>query len=245
MLNTFIASKVFSEDFHMGRDGLKEDFIPHPKTPLTTFESFEKYKFSDPAPKREDPFAFSRSELARQQDLISADLEAFRDQFEQKSIYYFLPRTGGRWEDKPGNSEWYPYRSEVPKKNNPEGKTWGEILDEYGIEGIEFDGDEPDFSPVAEATVEIDDFSNQRLGEEGNYKKADQKLADQWNKEGKDGRTDWTAQDVEAYRKENNLTWHERSDMKTMDLVPTIIHANVPHAGGISEANKQKSESSS
>ncbi|MDE6978879.1 MAG: HNH endonuclease, partial [Helicobacter sp.] len=60
-----------------------------------------------------------------------------------------------------------------------------------------------------------------------------EKLAEQWTIENKEGK-EWSAQDVREYRKENNLTWHERSDMKTLDLVPQEIHGNVPHSGGIS-----------
>ena len=33
-------------------------------------------------------------------------------------------------------------------------------------------------------------------------------------------------------------TWHECVSCKTMMKVPTEIHGNVPHAGGISEAKK-------
>ena len=151
----------------------------------------------------------------------------------------FIPREHGGWKGEPGNSSWYPDEEHVPnggRDSNPDGKTWGEILNENGIDHIEFHEGEPDFSKISKGTVEINGFSDTR---ESNYAKADQKLADQWNQEGKAGRTDWTKEDVEAYRKGNNLTWHERSDMKTMDLVPTIVHANVPHAGGISEIKKQ------
>ncbi len=38
-------------------------------------------------------------------------------------------------------------------------KTWGEILDKNGIDGIEFKDGEPDFTPVSKGTVEIDDFT--------------------------------------------------------------------------------------
>lgn len=147
----------------------------------------------------------------------------------------FLPRSNGSWEGDEGDSIWKPDPDYVPLKSNPEGKTWEEIEDKYGMDGVKFKDGEPDFSEIAEATVEIDDFTENRFE---NFAQADGKLAEQWNAEGRDGRTDWTARDVAAYRKENNLTWHERSDMKTMDLVPSEVHNNIPHAGGIS-ARKQ------
>lgn len=43
--------------------------------------------------------------------------------------------------------------------------------------------------------------------------------------------------------KENKYTWHEKSDCKTMQKVPTEVHGNVRHEGGISEIKSQQSES--
>jgi len=148
-----------------------------------------------------------------------------------------IPKENGGWTGEPGNSEWIPDKDYVPKVYNPDEKTWGDILEKHDIDGISFKDGEPDFSDVAESTVEIDDFSDSRTS---NFAQADEKLADQWNKEGKDGRNDWNSDDVADYREENNLTWHERSDMKTMDLVPSEVHNNVPHSGGISEIKKQE-----
>lgn len=39
--------------------------------------------------------------------------------------------------------------------------------------------------------------------------------------------------EVTQYRKENQLTWHEEKDMKTMLLIPNTIH-KIPHTGGVS-----------
>lgn len=144
----------------------------------------------------------------------------------------FLPENGGEWSGEKGNSTWEPNRDEIPKRPPGNEKTWGEILDKYEIDGIKFKDGEPDFSTVSEGTVEIDDFSTER---NENFTQADEKLAEQWSKEGKDGK-EWTAQDIKDYRKEHNLSWHERSDMKTLDLVPQEIHGNIPHSGGISVA---------
>lgn len=41
-----------------------------------------------------------------------------------------------------------------------------------------------------------------------------------------------------AWRKENNLTWHHVEDGETMLLVPSALHGNVPHIGGVSVAGK-------
>lgn len=154
----------------------------------------------------------------------------------------FLPKTG-EWTGEKGDSTWKPEKETIPdpengKKGNPDRLTWAQILEKYGIEGIEFKDGYPDFSPVSQGEVEIDDFTQSR---DKNFAQADEKLAEQWTKENKDGK-EWTPRDVYDYRKENNLTWHEKEDCKTMQLVPAEIHNNTPHAGGISEIKKQNAE---
>jgi len=144
----------------------------------------------------------------------------------------FLPENGGEWSGEKGNSTWEPNRNEIPKRPPGNEKTWGEILDKYEIDGIEFKDGEPDFSTTSEGTVEIEDFSTER---NENFTQADEQLAEQWTNEGKDGK-EWKPEDIKEYRKENNLSWHERSDMKTLDLVPQEVHGNIPHSGGISVA---------
>ena len=140
---------------------------------------------------------------------------------------------GGHWEGERGNSKWFPNRDEIPKNplTNPDGLTWGQILDKYGIDGIEFKNGEPDFSPVAKGTVEIDHFTDNRYGKGGNFDQACERLAEQRG---------CTKEEVKVWMKENKYTWHERSDCKTMDKVPTEIHGNIRHSGGISEAKAHR-----
>lgn len=130
---------------------------------------------------------------------------------------------GGNWEGQRGNSKWIPKDDEIPAKNNPENLTWGEIKKKHNIDGIDFKDGEPDFSEVSKATVEIDDFTENR---NDNFYQADEKLAKEQGK---------TVSEVRAWRKENKYTWHECSDCKTMELVPSEVHGNVSHQGGISE----------
>lgn len=143
---------------------------------------------------------------------------------------------GGHWDGVRGNSTWYPDRDEIPKnpKTNPEGLTWGQILDKYGIEGILFKDGEPDFSEVSKGTVEIDNFSENRYGKGGNFDQACEKLAEQRG---------CTKEEVKDWMKENKYTWHEKSDCKTMQKVPTEVHGNIRHEGGISEIKNKQSES--
>jgi hypothetical protein len=132
----------------------------------------------------------------------------------------------GHWDGERGNSNWYPDPDYVPGKANSEGKTWSEILNKYGIDHIPFKDGEPDFSEISKGTVEIEPFSGSRTD---NFDKADIELAKQKG---------CTPEEVAKWRKENGYTWHECKDMKTMQKVPSEVHNNVPHSGGISEAKK-------
>lgn len=111
------------------------------------------------------------------------------------------------------------------------------------MDGVDYNYAEPDFSECAEATVEIDDMTENRWDyydedgnlKQGNFSQADAKCAEQWNSIDKDGRSDWTAADVRDWRRENECSWHERCDTRTMDLVSRDIHGYFGHYGGCSE----------
>ncbi|OJA06603.1 HNH endonuclease [Halomonas sp. QHL1] len=146
----------------------------------------------------------------------------------------YLPESGGEWSGDRGDSDWVSDDGISPKKHNPEGMTWQQIKEELSFESIPFEKGEPNFEAVSEATVEIDDFTADR---NANFTQADENCAKQWTEKEENGKA-WSPSDVRAYRKENGLSWHERSDQKTMDLVPSLVHGNIPHSGGISEAKK-------
>lgn len=136
-----------------------------------------------------------------------------------------IPRTKGEWSENPGDSTWNPDKQEIPgdrNGTNPEGKTWGEILADKGIDGIPFKDNQPDFSEIAKGEVEIDDFSDNRID---NFNQADEKMAEQRG---------CTPEEVDQWRQEHRYTWHECPDCKTMQKVPTEVHGNIPHSGGIS-----------
>lgn len=122
------------------------------------------------------------------------------------------------------------------------------ILDEAGINGIEYRNAVPDFSPTAKAQVEIDHMyggigANGNKARRSNFAQADEKLTEQLNKSPelaskfgmKSGEI--TADDVKDYRMENNLTWHELNDTKTVQLVPSEINGTFGHLGGVGEIN--------
>lgn len=133
----------------------------------------------------------------------------------------------GHWEGERGSSKFIPSNEEI--KN---------ILAKFGLDGIEYKNGVPDFSRCSECTVEIENMSPQRRGKGGNFEQCDAKCAEVWNQEKRDGRSDWTARDVEQWRMENKYTWHERNDRKTCDLVPTEINDYFGHLGGVSECMK-------
>ena len=140
------------------------------------------------------------------------------------------PIDNGRWDNERGNSKWRPDPKFIPGKANPEGKQWSEILNKYKTDSIPFKDGEPNFSKMAKETVEIKAFSASRTD---NFDKADIALAK------KNG---GTPEAVSKWRKENGYTWHECKDMKTMQQVPSVVHNNITHSGGISEAKKGKGD---
>lgn len=133
---------------------------------------------------------------------------------------------GGRYEGERGDSPWIPDDDDVPTRYNPDKLTWGEIKDKYGFDKIPFHEGEPDFSEIAKGQVEIDDFSDNRRK---NFMQADEALA---LKRG------CTPEEVKKWREENGYTWHECKDCKTMQKVPSEVHANISHTGGISECKR-------
>ena len=146
-----------------------------------------------------------------------------------------LPKTNGTWTGEEGNSKWVPDPEYVPQEksrnpekpySNPDNITLQDILRKYGLDGIDFIDGEPDFSKLSKGDVEISDFSDDR---NENFYQADEKLAEQKG---------CSPEDVEKWRKENNYTWHECADCKTMQKVPNEVHANIPHSGGISVIKK-------
>ncbi len=142
-----------------------------------------------------------------------------------------VPKNGGEWTGERGNSEWKPDRDVEPgdrNGTNPENKTWDDIMKKYDFESIPFKDENPDFSEVSKGEVKIDDFTEDR---DSNFSQADEKLAEQKG---------CTPEEVAKWREENKYTWHECEDCKTMQKVPTEVHGNIPHSGGISEYKAQK-----
>lgn len=148
----------------------------------------------------------------------------------------------GQWEGSRGNSKF------IPSEETESGREAKAKLEEKGLDGIEYKNGEPDFSKCAEATVKIDNMTENRYDyldkngekEEGNFTQADKKLAEQWKKEGRikdDGTSEWCEKDIEKWRHEHKCSWHECCDTKTMHLVSQDIHGpgKFTHSGGCLE----------
>lgn len=190
---------------------------------MSSFENFQKVIIDVPQPKEQPNI-----------ESISVEKLDIKIKFEKSG---FLPRSGGEWTGEAGDSTWKPDPENTPLEksrnpehpySNPDNLSWGELLQKYGIDGIPFHDGEPDFSEVARGTVEIDDFTDDR---DSNFEQADEKMAEQRG---------CTPEEVEKWRKENNYTWHECKDCKTIQKVPNEIHANIPHSGGVSEYKQNK-----
>lgn len=143
----------------------------------------------------------------------------------------------GFWEGERGESKF------VPNEQNEAGATAKGKLSEYGMDGVEYNSGEPDFSGCCEAEVKIDNMTGNRDNyidkngeyQQGNFSQADAKCAEFWNSTKRDGKDDWTASDVRDWRRENKYSWHECCDTSTMQLVPRDIHSTFKHSGGVAE----------
>lgn len=131
-----------------------------------------------------------------------------------------LEGSNGHWEGERGDSKWCPDPESTPLKNNPENKTWGDIMKEFDINGIDFNEGEPDFSEVSKGEITLDEPESDRGIV---FNEADTKLAQEKNCE------PW---EVAKWRKDNGYTWHEKQDCITVQKVPSIVHGNVTHIGG-------------
>lgn len=127
---------------------------------------------------------------------------------------------GGHWSGARGESE---FILDEPIKDSKENK----------ITTVSYRNAVPDFSPFAEAEVNIPKMTNKRTT---NFSQADSALAEYWTRINYKGKS-WTASDVRTYRRSNGLTWHEMSNMQSMQLVPYEVNKTFTHCGGVAEYN--------
>ena len=130
------------------------------------------------------------------------------------------PSSVGKWTGNPGESMFISDDLRVKK-----------ILEEHGVKGVNYKNGMPDFSPFVKEEFIIDMTNNRKK----NFSQANKKLAEKLSNETGEK---WTASKVSKWISENNLTWHELNDCKTIQLVPSVInHPIFQHLGGVGEIN--------
>jgi hypothetical protein len=100
----------------------------------------------------------------------------------------------------------------------------------FGLAGVRFINNEPQFWSYAIATVKLQEYRDTRYGSEGTMPEADNVLA---------GRLGVSVSEVRQWINDNQYVWHERQDGRRIDLLCHDIHGNIPHTGGIS-VNKMR-----
>ena len=125
------------------------------------------------------------------------------------------PVNNGSWTGDRGESK---FISELDEVND--------VLKKYDIDGIEYKDGIPDFSPVSEGEVIHPDMSIDR---NKNFRVADELLAEQLGVSRKE---------ITKLRKQGKFTWHELNDMKTMQLILSILNSKFGHLGGVVEVKK-------
>ncbi len=129
-----------------------------------------------------------------------------------------LDGSGGKWSGERGDSD---FILDKPI----------ELPDGTKITKVTYKNAVPDFSPYQKAQVKISKMTDYRYE---NFKQADEVLSEYWSRIKYNGKT-WTARDVEIYRTNNNLTWHEMNNMETMQLIPLDVNQRFIHYGGVAE----------
>lgn len=150
-----------------------------------------------------------------------------------------LPKAHGKWTDegRPGSSAFeldddavITYRNKSEQQyasvSGAELKEW--MKEKYGVTSVNYEGNEPDFGPFEDPILghaELENFSIHREQKEGTFLQA---------REAVSKRTGMSVAEIDQYMRENNLTWHECGDCKTVRAIPTIINTAFKHTGGIS-----------
>ncbi|WP_159458332.1 HNH endonuclease [Listeria sp. ILCC797] len=155
----------------------------------------------------------SGDDIIKEGSKLADDLPSLPSTYEERLSQ--TPVNNGEWTGTRGDSK---FISELDEVNT--------VLKESGVDGIEYSEAIPDFSPVSIGEVEISGMTTDRRI---NFREADELLAEKLGVSRKD---------IVKLRKENKLTWHELNDMKTMQLVPTIINSKFGHLGGVAEIKK-------
>lgn len=133
--------------------------------------------------------------------------DRFYSSWEQRKE--MLPQNG-EWTGDPGNSKFISYDAET----NAE-------LAKYGLDGIEYKNGVPDFSKCSVYTCRIENMTH----------KIQDNYSEFINEAVKKGDFN-TQMEVDDFKRNNGLRFHECSDTHTCQLVPQKIHETFLHTGG-------------
>jgi hypothetical protein len=140
-----------------------------------------------------------------------------------------LPRSLGEWSGVPGNSIWQSTHPDV-KSITGNGK-------------IRFRNYYPNFSQWSKGQINLgemsgfaDDFAEADAAFAKGVMKGTREVPPGFTREDFIFRGEPKAAATKLYRQQAGLTWHHHQGGKIMMLVPTKLHANIPHTGGASSA---------
>ena len=112
---------------------------------------------------------------------------------------------------------------------------------DFKFDGVQYVNGHPDFEKYSLGKVEINFYSNNR---DYNFRQARELMAKQLNERHPNGvkmkngkNRPYRASDVKKYMEDpaHHMTWHENNDCKTILKVPSELHGNIDHSGGISK----------
>lgn len=118
-----------------------------------------------------------------------------------------LPRTKGKWLGEAGESIWKSTKKSVKK---------------IAPDGVPFKNGYPDFSKWSKGKMKFKNLD----GTSKDFDKVYERVAKQ---KGLKNKTE-----AKKYLKDKGLTPHHHQDGKTIELIPTELHKNIPHSGGAS-----------
>lgn len=171
-----------------------------------------------------------------EKNISNIDLRPDLDVVSKEERIKQTPNTDGVWkniiglEGQRGTGKFYPTDEERI-----------ELLAKYSVDHVNYGMNaEPDFTPFAQAQVKISNMEGGTAQSRAhNFANANRKMVN----------TEWARQrglktqtDIQRYMTDNDLTWHEKSDGVTMQMVPSEINRSFGHVGGVSTISHMESD---
>lgn len=162
-----------------------------------------------------------KADVNKQNEKISETENVERYSTYEERINH-TPKNHGKWSGVRGESKFT-----LDKSYKPDVAAY---LESKNMDGIFYKNGEPDFLNLARGIVSIENMTETREGENGNFAQADRAEA---------ARRGCSPRDVANWRRNNGFTWHECGDMRTCQKVPTNIHQSFSHLGGVAECKRR------